>query len=256
MGESIPLRWDARDLWNFVTEMALSASTVETKQRRGATCRQRLPALRPARTASASTQAPGRDGGVCTEHPLGPVTLFKAIFKTCPVSLCSPDAYRTTKRHSLKRMTRSLAYKTGNPGILYCKPAVTWRDLAVVMGTSTCKWWWASATSQRMTRRASGQPACPPGLGPEGKGNCTKLLLILLLQLGSCSKWGPFPELHCLTGCFVTRVGCQITNACSLLLFLLLPWPSVSPSWHSSRTVRPGWSAFSLLVFASSPSQK
>lgn len=88
---------------------------------------------------------------VCAEKcQLVPITL-QAHFKDLSYVIVFTCAYMMTRYRSLKQMTHSLAYKFGNPSMLYCKQTVTWRlylrGLAIIIRTSICKLWLASTMS-------------------------------------------------------------------------------------------------------------
>lgn len=72
----------------------------------------------------------------------------------------------------------------------------TLRDPTVIMGTSVCRLWPASAMSRKMTSRLKGEAATPLCILSERKVKYLKLLLVRSVQLGSGCKYSLFTELH------------------------------------------------------------
>lgn len=156
---------------------------------------ERFPELSHAWTAFTMNRCPERVGHMCQAHQLYP-SPFKHVWKSCHIELCSSEADKMTRHHSLEQMTQSLVYKVGNPSILYCKQIIIWRlyfmDPAVIMGTSTCKLWLALAMSQKMTSKENTDAAAPFRILNERKAKYLKLCLIPSVQLGSGSQCGLF----------------------------------------------------------------
>lgn len=108
---------------------------------------ERFPELSPPQTASTIS----RWLVTCAEEYQLGLTTLHMHFKALTYVMCSFDADEMTKYRSLKQMTRSLAYKVGNPGMFYCKQIVTWRlylrGPVIIMGISVYRLWLASAMS-------------------------------------------------------------------------------------------------------------